>query len=194
MIASSFVLGVGSGNSAPESRSKTSSFRRTVVRAVSLASFLVLGIQAVAGAAQGDRPYPISPDPYITPGSLCHTPSSTRYPERIPYCERSVHRELKWEIINKYNSQLGYKIEAKDRSDYKIDHYIPLCAGGSNQEDNLWPQHKTVYAKTDALEAAVCEKMSSGRMTQAQAIAFVREAKAAPFERADEVIRKVHAY
>ena len=61
--------------------------------------------------------------------------------------------------------------------DFKIDHLIPLCAGGANDEDNLWPQHKSVYNITDALEPVVCEKMAAGRLKQAEAVKLILQAK-----------------
>ena len=76
------------------------------------------------------------------------------------------------------------------RADFKIDHYIPLCAGGSNDESNLWPQHESVYQITDPLEPLVCEKMAAGKLTQAQAIELVRQAKN-DLSKADVIINHV---
>src|SRR5262245_45768293 len=103
----------------------------------------------------------------MTPGSLCDRPDSKRYPEGIPYCSRSVKSELKREIMRDYDAKLGYGITAMDRSAFKIDHYIPLCMGGSNKQDNLWPQHQSVFTVTDPLEALECEKMAKGKLLQA---------------------------
>ena len=63
------------------------------------------------------------------------------------------------------------------RGKFKIDHYIPLCMGGSNERINLWPQHESVYKITDALEQKLCEKMAQGKMLQSEAIDLIREAK-----------------
>jgi hypothetical protein len=119
--------------------------------------------------------FPKGPNPNLTPGSICDQPDAYRYSEQIAYCERHVETDLKVEIIKDYNKKLGYQIS--DRAQYKIDHYIPLCMGGSNQRDNLWPQHKTIYEKTDGVEFAACEKMKFGKLTQRAAIDFLREAK-----------------
>lgn len=119
--------------------------------------------------------YPVAPDENLTPGSLCNTPSEYRYAERIPYCKRDVDSSLKWEIIKEYNSKLGYQIQ--DRPKYKIDHYIPLCMGGSNNKDNLWPQHESVYEITDQVEHETCEELKSGSITQKAAVELIREAK-----------------
>ncbi|MFN7453623.1 MAG: HNH endonuclease signature motif containing protein [Pseudobdellovibrionaceae bacterium] len=135
---------------------------------------LVLSVLLSAALSWADV-YPKNPDLNLTPGSTCDKPDSYRYPERIPYCNRDVETELKKEIIRDYNHKLGYKIQT--RAEYKIDHFIPLCMGGSNHKDNLWPQHRTVYTITDNLEFIACEKMKEGRLTQKRAIELLREAK-----------------
>ena len=140
----------------------------------------------------GRLSYPTSPDRSMTPGSLCNRPSEYRYPEKIAYCDRDVSSSLKWQIIEEYNRKLGFSIQAKDRGQFKIDHLIPLCAGGSNNPDNLWPQHESVYTKTDELEATACEKMKEGRLTQRAAIDLLMEAKMAPFQ-AHEILKKINA-
>ncbi len=121
--------------------------------------------------------YPLGPDPILTPGKLCDVPESYRYPEKIPYCERDVSYEIKENLINSYDLQLGYAIESMNRQDFKIDHYIPLCAGGSNDSTNLWPQHKSVYEITDPIEPLVCKKMALGKLNQALAVELIIRVK-----------------
>ena len=121
--------------------------------------------------------YPDGPNEGMTPGSVCKNPSKYRYPENIPYCERDVESQLKRDIIVQYDRKLGYRIQTMDRQAFKIDHYIPLCMGGSNSRDNLWPQHRSVYEITDPLEQLLCEKMAHGLLRQAQAMDLVRKAK-----------------
>ncbi len=125
----------------------------------------------------GSKDFPLGPDPVMTPGALCQRPDSYRYSQHIPYCERNVSYDQKEEVIRAYDQKFGYQIESMDRQDFKIDHFIPLCAGGSNDSTNLWPQHKSVYEITDPLEPLVCEKMENGTLTQAQAVEYIREAK-----------------
>jgi hypothetical protein len=144
---------------------------------------LFVGIGAVADE------FPESPDERLTPGSKCERPDQIRYPERIKYCERNVSSEEKWQIIRSYQA-LGFEIPNEKRADYKIDHLIPLCAGGSNSHRNLWPQHKSVYQKTDRLEAILCEKMAKGELRQDEAIDLILRAKAEP-DRAAEISRSI---
>lgn len=167
------------------------------LRQSAIVSMLVIAatlfISTVVQADGRGSAFPLGPDRSMTPGSYCQTPDTYRYPEHIAYCSRDVDSSLKYQIFKDYNDKLGYRIDMRDRSKYKIDHFIPLCAGGSNQKDNLWPQHESVYAKTDAIEAAVCEKMKAGRMTQKVAVDFVYQAKL-NLDQADDVLRKVLSY
>jgi hypothetical protein len=122
--------------------------------------------------------FPMGPNPNLTPGSLCDRPEAVRYPEHIKYCGRHVSPDVKARIFSMYDKQLGYKTRRMNRDEFKIDHYIPLCAGGSNNMDNLWPQHESVYTVTDSLEELVCEKMADGVLSQVDAVALIRKGKA----------------
>lgn len=121
--------------------------------------------------------YPTKPDSSLTPGVLCEHADELRYPERIKYCERDVESDTKYEVIQDYNEKLGYQILPQQRRNFKIDHYIPLCMGGSNDKRNLWPQHKSIYQHTDELEMVACQKMASGRISQSRAVDVIKAAK-----------------
>jgi hypothetical protein len=121
--------------------------------------------------------FPVGPHQDRTPGTLCQRPDERRYDERIAYCERDVESSRKWAIIREYDRAYGYQIERMNRSEFKIDHLIPLCMGGSNENTNLWPQHRTVYERTDQLEAHLCELMAASQMRQADAVNLILEAK-----------------
>ncbi len=120
--------------------------------------------------------FPIGPDSRLTPGILCKNPDSYRYPEHIAYCERDVSPTLKNRIFDNYR-ELGYRLNPKTRRDYKIDHLIPLCAGGSNEVTNLWPQHKSIYEQTDKMEAIGCEKLAQGKIRQTELVDLILDAK-----------------
>src|SRR5690606_28325058 len=108
--------------------------------------------------------------------SLCEHPDAYRYPEKIKYCNRDVSGGEKAEIFREYD-KIGFRTRSIDRQKFKIDHYIPLCAGGSNEPSNLWPQHVSVYTITDRLEEMICSKMAEGRLKQKDAVDIIREAK-----------------
>lgn len=120
--------------------------------------------------------FPSGPETELTPGSLCDRPTAYRYAEKIPYCNRNVDGHLKADVFREYRLE-GYRLNPKERANYKIDHLIPLCAGGSNNEDNLWPQHVSIYTQTDPLEGIGCEKLKEGRITQAELVRMILEAK-----------------
>lgn len=136
--------------------------------------------------------YPIHPHEEMTPGALCNNPDSYRYPEHISYCNRSVETQLKREIIVKYDQSFGYRIASSNRADFKIDHLIPLCMGGANHIDNLWPQHKAVYAITDPLEPTFCNKMKEDKLHQKEAVELIIYAKHHLDEVAD-ILKRVEA-
>jgi hypothetical protein len=139
---------------------------------------LVLAFTLLLGSAFAQAFYkaefPQGPLEELTPGSLCSRPSSYRYEEHIPYCNRNVDSHLKADVISEYRHE-GYRLN--NRKDYKIDHLIPLCAGGSNREDNLWPQHRSIYVITDPLESVGCEKLKEGKIKQAALVKLIIEAK-----------------
>ncbi len=137
-------------------------------------SLLLSLTTALAGL---DGKFPKNPNLTETPGKLCSSPTAHRYHEQINYCERNVDTYTKDSVIKKYDSLFGYNIQSMKRLDFKIDHLIPLCAGGSNSEDNLWPQHKSVYEITDPLEPLLCQKMADGKLKQADAVKLILQAK-----------------
>lgn len=134
--------------------------------------------------------FPMGPETSFTTGKLCERADSYRYSEQIAYCERDVSFELKDTVFRYYDETFGYRVRTMKREDFKIDHFIPLCAGGSNDIINLWPQHKSIYNVTDSLEQMVCDKMSKGHLKQSDAVALIYEAKT-NLKRAPEILKYV---
>ncbi len=126
---------------------------------------------------EASNKFPTNPDPQMTPGKLCTKPSSHRYAENIAYCERDVSSGKKNQIIAAYDSELGFQIRQMNRGDFKIDHFIPLSIGGSNDVENLWPQHKSVYAYSDIIESELSNLMVDGKIKQKEAITVIKECK-----------------
>jgi hypothetical protein len=138
--------------------------------------FSVIVVLFLTSLSFGDA-FPIGPNPQKTPGDICENSPNRRYPEGIVYCNRNVDTQLKNQIIKEYDQELGFKIGQMNRGEFKIDHFIPLSIGGSNSKSNLWPQHRSVYTITDPLEQVLSEKISQGKIKQADAIRVIREAK-----------------
>ncbi len=139
-------------------------------------AFLFFVVCTQLSSAFAYNEYPMAPNASLTPGELCDRPSTYRYPEHIAYCERDVDETLKEQIFESYR-QLGFRLTGNRRSSYKVDHYIPLCAGGSNNRENLWPQHISVGQHTDFLEDLGCKKMAEGKLLQADFIKLIKRAK-----------------
>ncbi len=135
---------------------------------------LALGIALTANAAE---PWPRIPNSRLTPGSMCKTPSEYRYPERIAYCARAVKSERKDQVVALYDRTLGTRIAQQGRRNFKIDHLIPLCMGGSNEMDNLWPQHPEIYTLTDPVEGTLCTLLQQGKIRQSEAVRLILLAK-----------------
>ena len=128
-------------------------------------------------AEKSDEDFPLTPEHELTPGSLCQRPDEYRYPEGIKYCERRVSTNDKRQVIESYDEALGYNIRSMNRSFFKVDHFIPLCLGGSNNPDNLWPQHESVYTLTDPVEFKLCVLIQKGAVSQEDAVDTVRYSK-----------------
>lgn len=132
--------------------------------------------------------YPVVPDPDLTRGHLC-SPSDPdfshyRYKQQIPYCERNVDYERRTQIYE------AYKIDHNCRKRFTIDHFIPLSIGGSNSDENLWPEHKNVKATRPYLEEEIFGAVQSGRMTQAEAVRIITEEKTKAQVKALELMGK----
>ena len=134
-----------------------------------------------AGVAQADFSLSITPKaPHkkYTPGHLCDEKNEDfyehRYEEEVPYCIRNVSFYQRTLIYEKY------KIAENRRADYTIDHLIPLSIGGSNEPENLWPEHKEIKALRPYLEVEVFLALKDGRITQKEAIELILEAKLNP--------------
>ena len=120
---------------------------------------------------------PTGPDLKMTPGKLCNEPNRRRYPENIAYCDRSVGGFEKDNIFTKYISAGKLNDRFDSREGFKVDHVIPLCAGGSNDEQNLWPQHESIGQFTDPVEPRLCALMAQGKIKQAEAVKIIQDMK-----------------
>jgi hypothetical protein len=47
---------------------------------------------------------------------------------------------------------------------YECDHFIPLCLGGSNSTENLWPEPHPEYHWKDGLEVYLWREVRAGRI------------------------------
>ncbi len=126
-------------------------------------------------ALEKTHAYPTRPNPTETKGEVCDekNPDFTeyRYKEQIPYCKRNVDFKKRTEIYDLYN------IPTECRHRFTVDHFIPLSIGGSNDDTNLWPEHKLVKATRPFLEIELYNKMKDGLITQTNAIKIITSEK-----------------
>ena len=105
------------------------------------------------------------------PGSFCTQSNpdfqELRYKENIPICERNVSSARKDKIC--------LRDGIKNRKEFTVDHMIPLFAGGSNADDNLWCQHKSINSADYELE--VYKKLSAGDLTRDEAVSLIKKYK-----------------
>src|SRR5690606_17608136 len=87
------------------------------------------------------------------------------------YCERNVAAWVKNRVYK------IYKVPDKCRGRYTIDHKIPLALGGSNSQENLWPEHVLVKATRLELEDALYRQVNKGEISVETAIEIVLKAK-----------------
>ncbi len=110
--------------------------------------------------------YPVKPDSRFNYPHFCTEKSSElreiRYANKVAVCNRNVSSATRNKIYNKYQIPEG------DRGNYTIDHLVPLFMGGSNEEQNLWPQHKSIG--TAELEGLIFGRLSKGEISYQEAL------------------------
>jgi hypothetical protein len=113
----------------------------------------------VAALPAGAENLPVVPDPSLTPGAVASTDPNDvcGVVDGVTYSRRHRHTpaELKREVYAEYGID-------RAGQDFEIDHRVPLCIGGADVGENLWPQegwqHPSYHDK-DRLEAEVCREV-----------------------------------
>jgi hypothetical protein len=126
-------------------------------------------------------PPQLYPDPTKTPGlaeTLKALDLTKRYTSNCPGGKASctysqAHRDVPESVHTQVYDE--YSVPASDRNIKfgEVDHFYPLCAGGSNDIKNLWDQpaenewngQNFGYHEKDKLETYVCEQIKAGKMT-----------------------------
>jgi len=125
------------------------------------------------------------PSQELTPGkadTLDVSDLTRRYTENCPrnkrsctYSEahRNVPREVHVQVYNEYN----VPDSGRNSESGEVDHFWPLCAGGSNDISNLWYQpaknpwqdENLGYHEKDWLEEQICKQIKAGQIDPAEA-------------------------
>lgn len=111
------------------------------------------------------------PDPSLTPGVAetfdQRVISATVDGQTYSKSHRNVPESLKNDVYARYHITLPVP-----PGSYEVDHFMPVCAGGSNDIKNLWPQpaknlwdgQNFGFHEKDRLETYLCSQIKSGNL------------------------------
>ena len=106
-------------------------------------------VAALPTLPQEEDTLPIRPDPNLTPGLIASTD-----PE-------DVCGKVDGLTYSQPTKPLRYK--GRTTRDFEVDHRVPLCIGGADDEKNLWPQEGWQHPNSpdkdrleDLVRRAVC--------------------------------------
>ena len=110
----------------------------------------------------------VRPDDVLTPGAIASTDTADvcGIVDGLSYSKRHRHTisELKREIYEEYHVD-------RAGQDFEVDHRVPLCLGGADARENLWPQpgwQHPGYHEKDALEIEICRRVCGDRSVTLQ--------------------------
>jgi hypothetical protein len=136
-------------------------------------------------------PARLYPDPTLTPGlaNTLRVDDLTKiYSDNCPGHKTSCtysqdHRNVPRSVHTKVYDEYNVPEAKRNIENGEVDHFQPLCAGGSNEIKNLWYQPETnewtgedfgFHAK-DKLEAYVCSQIKAGKMDPKDAYKRITE-------------------
>jgi hypothetical protein len=125
-------------------------------------------------------PPALYPDANLTPGSADtlspddlkaeYTDGGPNHHARCSYSQahRNVSKDTAFQIYDEYHVPR----DARNIQHGEVDHFYPICAGGSNDISNLWYQpainiwngRNFGYHQKDDLETWVCEQIKQGQL------------------------------
>ncbi|WP_035356562.1 SH3 domain-containing protein [Edaphobacter aggregans] len=125
-------------------------------------------------------PPQLYPDPKKTPGladTLKVSDLTKRYTKGCPSGKASctysqAHRNVPKSVHTQVYDEYNVPEDARNIQHGEVDHFYPLCAGGSNDIKNLWNQpsdnewngENFGFHEKDKLETYVCSQIKAGKM------------------------------
>jgi uncharacterized protein YgiM (DUF1202 family) len=146
-----------------------------------------LDVQTNAATANPQHvgPANLYPDPSVTPGlaaTLNMDDLTKTYTDNCPGSKRSCtysqdHRNVPASVHKKVYDEYNVPPDQRNIKDGEVDHFYPLCAGGSNDISNLWYQPAIGnwngkdfgYHTKDKLEAYICMQIKAGKLDPKEA-------------------------
>lgn len=135
----------------------------------------VLSIGAATWAQEHVGPAQLYPDPSFTPGlaeTLDREALKASYSDHCPRHKQSCtysqdHRDVPASVHRQIYTEYGVPAEARNIQHGEVDHFWPLCAGGSNDISNLWYQpidnpwngQNFGFRQKDDLETWICAQI-----------------------------------
>jgi hypothetical protein len=125
------------------------------------AFLLLLALSVLAMPAWADSD--VLPDPGLTPGAV----RTTNIGE---VCGASTRELRHWSRERDDRIMAEYGLPGGAHPQYEVDHLIPLCLGGADDDRNLWPQERRslepIYnaEAKDRLEAKMCAMACAGAL------------------------------
>ncbi|MCK5883696.1 MAG: hypothetical protein KAG61_08410 [Bacteriovoracaceae bacterium] len=120
---------------------------------------------------------PQAPNAQLSPGDICTTEDPDyratygEGPTSVVICTRKVEYSTKLQVIERYG------LKKSNRSNYKIDHIIPLSIGGSNHITNLFPIDKNFMNIYERPEWPVYQAFRNDLISSAEARQMVYQWK-----------------
>ena len=112
-----------------------------------------------------EKSFPFYPTKSLTPGDIDRSLNAEYL------CSHSAKERRNVPLARKKLVYEQYGVEyPQPKGSYETDHFIPLSLGGTNSEDNLWPQSEgeeefVGFREKDRLEFFTYKKMCSGDLT-----------------------------
>ncbi|HEY5472225.1 MAG TPA: HNH endonuclease signature motif containing protein, partial [Candidatus Limnocylindrales bacterium] len=108
------------------------------------------------------------PDPALTPGDELPVTAAQVSVPGYASGVRDVPTSEKAQVFAEYD--LSYP---QPTGAYECDHFIPLCLGGSNSIENLWPEPAPQFHWKDGLEVHLWHEVQAGTLSLEQAQAQI---------------------
>ena len=138
-----------------------------------------------AFALRHTGPGALYPNQELTPGkaeTLDVSALTRRYtdncPRRMQSCSYSqAHRNVPKAVHDRVYNEYDVPDSERNSTSGEVDHFWPLCAGGSNDISNLWYQpadnqwqdENLGYHEKDWLEEQICKQIKAGQLDATQA-------------------------